>query len=645
MQLLALPDIFSGHFFTIPDYQRGYSWDKRQVEELLKDIDHLVRDRSTLRHYTGTLVLSRPEGSTEEFNVVDGQQRLTTLVIVLQQLGKRLQPAERAAFMERYLRRGGLGNERYVLRLNADTRTFFERVVLEEGNTQKCPATLEAHQRLLAARELVAAWLDARQLDGIPLDTLRQVVEKRLGFLVYAPDEDAETGIMFEVINNRGKALSELEKVKNYLIYCSVKLSARSLRQDIDRDWSAILQALNAAGKTSSGDEGGFLRYCMVVHFKLNKTDSQYGYDELKKRIDLDQVSGSQASRELAIERIKAFVDFMQAAALWYQRLYAPDHREVDASLVETLDQIRAQGRHASIMPLFLALVIKLDGKGERLSKLLRLLEILNFRVYMARGIMARNDRGQGDLYRLAAQYYHGALLDQIDESERRIGKATVEDDEDALELLLVRFVHLHASESRFRASFLLDADSPDDFYRWPGLRYFLMSYEARLQPKKTIQIDKILLGVQERKTADYLSVEHLWATENRAAPGMNDRAQDWYQRRRLGNFALLELRLNIQGCNADLESKLPRYLFGAGEEPPTDLQQVRKMGRDASEVLQSLEKRRRTLNYYLELHDALNNRQEHRYIEFALSRWSLKGYLGNLRALRESREVAEEEY
>ncbi|MBF4211755.1 DUF262 domain-containing protein, partial [Pseudomonas donghuensis] len=91
---------------------------------------------------------------------------------------------------------------------------------------------------------------------------------------------------------------SELEKVKNYLIYCCVKLSAASLRDSIDEDWSEILRALNIAGKTSAGEESAFLRYCLVVHFKLNKTDSQNGYEELKKRVNLDGGLAGDSQRE-----------------------------------------------------------------------------------------------------------------------------------------------------------------------------------------------------------------------------------------------------------------------------------------------------------------------------------------------------------
>ncbi len=106
-QLLTLPHIFENHLFTIPDYQRGYAWEKKQVEELLKDIEHLMNDGVALRrHYTGTLVLSREGVDAGKFHVVDGQQRLTTLVILMRILSEHLPAADRPAFADRYLRRG-----------------------------------------------------------------------------------------------------------------------------------------------------------------------------------------------------------------------------------------------------------------------------------------------------------------------------------------------------------------------------------------------------------------------------------------------------------------------------------------------------------------------------------------------------------
>ena len=130
-QLLTLREIFENNLFTIPDYQRGYTWEEKQVGDLLKDIDYLMKDRMALHHYThftGTLVLSRSDKLDEgDFHVVDGQQRLTTLVILMRMLREHLPKADLPAFDARYLRRGEAGSDRPVLRLNSETHLFLSQ--------------------------------------------------------------------------------------------------------------------------------------------------------------------------------------------------------------------------------------------------------------------------------------------------------------------------------------------------------------------------------------------------------------------------------------------------------------------------------------------------------------------------------------
>jgi hypothetical protein len=60
------------------------------------------------------------------------------------------------------------------------------------------------------------------------------------------------------------------------------------------------------------------------------------------------------------------------------------------------------------------------------------------------------------------------------------------------------------------------------------------MNYEAELQPKKTIPIEKILLAREAGKLNDYLSVEHIWAEKNRNEAGANNRKEDKFEKRRL---------------------------------------------------------------------------------------------------------------
>jgi len=349
------------------------------------------------------------------------------------------------------------------------------------------------------------------------------------------------------------------------------------------------------------------------------------------------------------VQKMTNFVIFMKSAALWFSRLYGQSHEGLSADLISVLEQIRGQGRQASIMPLFLSLVIRNKDHGPTLLKLLSLLEILNFRVYMARNIVKRNDSGQGYLYWYASAYFHGELLSSLSEAERSITKSNILlDEHQALEYKLVEFSINSASDKIFAKSLALEPGSNEDFYQWSGLRYFLMSYEQYLQPRKSIQIDKITLARSDGKTGDYMSVEHRWAVKNRNGEGENNRVVDLFQKRRLGNFVLLELRLNIQGSNGDLKNKSDRYVDGLLEEPPTDLQQVRRMFKDAKAVAEGIEfagRTQRKKNYFLGLHTEINNRVEDRLKIFALKRWSLKDYLGykKLKDLAESGDETEE--
>src|SRR5438309_2078309 len=94
---LTVEKLFAGRLLRVPDYQRGYAWEQKQWDDFLEDLDLLSPGK---HHFTGTVVLDRitkadpgqaPAGdawdyagaSYESFDVVDGQQRLTTVVLLL----------------------------------------------------------------------------------------------------------------------------------------------------------------------------------------------------------------------------------------------------------------------------------------------------------------------------------------------------------------------------------------------------------------------------------------------------------------------------------------------------------------------------------------------------------------------------------
>lgn len=137
-------------------------------------------------------------------------------------------------------------------------------------------------------------WLENQDINRV----LRCVCEN-LGFLFYAPKNSKEIGIMFEVINNRGKELSELEKIKNYLIYYADKNGMRDIRELVNDSWSQILSNLNKIYFTSNESENEFLRNCWIVFMDTNKSRSYNVYDNLKQEWPPDSKHTQENSKKI----------------------------------------------------------------------------------------------------------------------------------------------------------------------------------------------------------------------------------------------------------------------------------------------------------------------------------------------------------
>ena len=78
--LKTLLEIFNNKFFRIPDYQRGYAWEDKQLNDFWSDLNNLDDERI---HYTGMITV---EEKSDVYYVIDGQQRLTTIIILLKVL-------------------------------------------------------------------------------------------------------------------------------------------------------------------------------------------------------------------------------------------------------------------------------------------------------------------------------------------------------------------------------------------------------------------------------------------------------------------------------------------------------------------------------------------------------------------------------
>jgi len=101
MATSKISDLFNKRFFEIPKYQRGYTWERQNVRDLFEDIKEAIESSSN--HYMGTVVLSEGNPIGEHFFVVDGQQRLTTLTLLISEITRRLPKNDSVFFRRLYI--------------------------------------------------------------------------------------------------------------------------------------------------------------------------------------------------------------------------------------------------------------------------------------------------------------------------------------------------------------------------------------------------------------------------------------------------------------------------------------------------------------------------------------------------------------
>ena len=220
--------IFSDDFvFIIPLYQRPYAWTKEEAGELLEDLLTFLGDGNETidelnPYFLGSIVLIKSEQPAAE--IVDGQQRLTTLTILLAALRASL-PIEHANDLTTFLyQKGSLiagTPNRYRLTLREQDADFFKVYIQNEGGINKLKelnsAELMESQKLI--KENAHLFLQRFQAIGEQccIRLAQFIITQCFLVVVSTPDFDSAYRI-FSVLNNRGLDLSLTDILKADII-------------------------------------------------------------------------------------------------------------------------------------------------------------------------------------------------------------------------------------------------------------------------------------------------------------------------------------------------------------------------------------------------------------------------------------------
>ena len=223
----------NGLTYRVPRFQRDYSWSEEEWDDLWQDILGTLRDDGEPAHYMGYLVLQSSDDKT--FEIIDGQQRLTTLsLIVLSGLRilKRLIQEGRDA--ERNHQRMEQIRSSYIGFLDPVTLIPRSKLVLNRNNDgyfQRYLVPLEAHlpQRGFPASvhtmRKASEWFEKRlheyvkaSIDqGRAIAQFIETVSDKLFFTVITVSDELNAYKVFETLNARGVRLSATDLLKNYL--------------------------------------------------------------------------------------------------------------------------------------------------------------------------------------------------------------------------------------------------------------------------------------------------------------------------------------------------------------------------------------------------------------------------------------------
>jgi hypothetical protein len=194
--------------YTIPVYQRNYAWEESQIRQLIKDIIDSLKKSSSKKYYIGTLIVDKTEINNKSlFETIDGQQRLTTLNILL------------------------IAIKNYPQYKQIDTR-WFERLNLSFSNRQKSEEALldlfgnskieskKYNPSILHAYDLVISILneEIKESSDVTIEAFTDYLFHYVTILRVEVPPQTDLNHYFEIMNNRGEQLEKHEVLKARLL-------------------------------------------------------------------------------------------------------------------------------------------------------------------------------------------------------------------------------------------------------------------------------------------------------------------------------------------------------------------------------------------------------------------------------------------
>ncbi|MGL2776196.1 DUF262 domain-containing protein [Helicobacter pylori] len=560
MELLNLDGVIEKGVFEIPSYQRGYAWQERQLKDFWNDLEHVSKLGDKF-HYMHSLTLRKLENELESsaFEIIDGQQRLATSLILLGLLAKITQNKD-----PKY----SLINLEPILSYKYYGLSEAFRAIMEEEKD------LKAFKTSFYAKNLIDAYTFFKEkISDTPIEALEKMfdalIKKMLFSVVELNDNRIDPFSSFETINNRGKDLSTLELFKNRLHFVAHKIcdgkKLEKLQNEINDTYTRIYYDLSLRQFEDAhlesflkhfvayyyGEKGDFKKRLLEMEFNAHKryTDNT-NFDDEYERIDdlLFYLSYS--------SKVWNFLHTLDEKSI---ALIVDDNKKLEMEitpkmrgLLDKMRRLNALSDNAFLPLLLSLLTIQLVGKSaneqpyttQELESLLEYLERFGFLVY---GVAGKNT-AKNEWIELAFEAFR---------AYRDGGENTVIEKLPTLEKSF--FNRQGNSGLELLGENIHSKKNTEKWYRWgKALNYLLYEYELRHNPKTTLNFDSSLESIEyilpQKPDQGYSAKEKSWAKNPHIVHA-------------LGNLLLIPKNANSSLSNKPFEEKRKEYLKGSYSE------------------------------------------------------------------------------
>ncbi|GAA6979048.1 DUF262 domain-containing protein [Helicobacter pylori] len=545
MELLNLDGVIEKGVFEIPSYQRGYAWQERQLKDFWNDLEHVSKLGDKF-HYMHSLTLRGLENELESsaFEIIDGQQRLATSLILLGLLAKTTQNKD-----PKY----SLINLEPILSYKYYGLNEAFRAITEEEKD------LERFQTSFYAKNLIEAYeFFQEKISDTPMETLEKMFDaltkKMLFSVVELNDNRIDPFSSFETINNRGKDLSTLELLKNRLHFVSHKIcdeeDLENLQQEINDTYTLIYHDLRRFEDDHLED---FLKHFVAYYYgeksKFKERLLNTAFDAHKKYDDLYD----------EYEKINDLLFYLShSSKVWYF-LHTLDDKELRIEitpkmrdLLNKMWRLNALSENA-FLPLLLSLLtiqLAVRSGSERhyttkeLEDLLEYLERFGFLIY---GVAGKNT---------PKNEWIGLAFKVIQACRFWGDKITIED----LPTLEKNFFNRQNNSAlELLEESIHSKKNTEKWYKWgKALNYLLYEYELHHNPETTLNFDSSLESIEhilpQNPDQGYSAKEKNWAKNPNIVHA-------------LGNLLLIAKNANSSLSNKPFDEKRKQYLKGSYSE------------------------------------------------------------------------------